>query len=196
MGKIGNILGVSSFVMVLVFLFILAIIVTVINSNIDDLTDFKSNTNMFKTVTSVGNWVLGLWVTVGISFIMLGVASGILIYLYNKNKQTFDNITDALSGSTIQTIIPYAAIIFLCIFCILLLALIVYIVIWYRSILSSADHKVYEAGCTSIDDGKCNDIYSNFNTIITSMIMATILCAIAVILSIVAIVFLIKNRNQ
>jgi hypothetical protein len=196
MGKIGNILGVSSFVMVFVFLFILAILVTVINANIDDLTDYKTNVEMFKTINSVGNWVLGLWLTVGLTFIVIGIAVGVLIFLYNKNKETFDSITGKLTGSTVQTIMPIAGIVFLCLFILLLSALIYFIVTWYRSILSSVDYQVYQEGCVSIEDKRCNEIFSNFDTIINAMVFVTILAVIAIILSIVAIVFLVRNRNN
>jgi hypothetical protein len=196
MGKIGNILSITSFILVFVFLFILAILVTVINSNIGDLSDVTTNPTMFKTVNSVRNWTWGLWITVVLALIVVGIISGILIYLYQKKSVAFSNISGAVTGSTFQTILPIASIIFLILFNFLLLALIVYVVIWYRAITSSNDYKVYQAGCQSISDTKCNEVYSNIDTILNSMIFTTILSGIAIVLSIVGIVFLIRNRNK
>jgi hypothetical protein len=196
MGKIGNILSITSFILVFVFLFILAILVTVINSNIGDLSDVTTNPTMFKTVNSVRNWTWGLWITVVLALIVVGIISGILIYLYQKKSVAFSNISGAVTGSTFQTILPIASIIFLILFNFLLLALIVYVVIWYRAITSSNDYKVYQAGCQSISDTKCNEVYSNIDTVLNSMIFSTILSGIAIVLSIVGIVFLIRNRNN
>ena len=196
MGKIGNILSITSFILVFVFLFILAILVTLINSNIGDLSDVTTNPTMFKTVNSVRNWTWGLWITVVLALIVVGIISGILIYLYQKKSVAFSNISGAVTGSTFQTILPIASIIFLILFNFLLLALIVYVVIWYRAITSSNDYKVYQAGCQSISDTKCNEVYSNIDTVLNSMIFSTILSGIAIVLSIVGIVFLIRNRNN
>ena len=196
MGKIGNILSITSFILVFVFLFILAILVTVINSNIGDLSDVTTNPTMFKTVNSVRNWTWGLWITVVLALMVVGIISGILIYLYQKKSVAFSNISGAVTGSTFQTILPIASIIFLILFNFLLLALIVYVVIWYRAITSSNDYKVYQAGCQSISDTKCNEVYSNIDTVLNSMIFSTILSGIAIVLSIVGIVFLIRNRNN
>lgn len=196
MGKIGNILSVTSYILVFIFLFILAILVTVINANISDLSDVTNNPTIFKTVNSIRNWTWGLWITVVLALIVVGVFSGILIYLYQKNSTTFTNISGAVSGSIFQTILPIISIIFLILFNFLLLALIVYVVIWYRAILSSNDYKVYQDGCQSTSDTKCNEVYTNIDTILNSMIFTTILSVIAGVLSIVGIVFLIRNRNN
>jgi hypothetical protein len=178
----SRILSLFVFGLSFLFLLIIAIMISILYSSIEKLSDATTNQAIFKALQNARYWTIGLWVAFGITLIIL-IGLGIFIW----RTGGIEGVQSVLGSSTSGYILPSLTIVYLILFIIMLIALLVYVGIWYYGILNSTDYQTYKGGCTASSIQNCTDIYDNFSTAVNTSIAILFVSIFAMILSAIAI---------